>query len=145
MWKYHAIHHAPVIVDWLSSVRFHPVNFICYATFTGVCMALLGFSPQAFAVLVPFNILYSTMVHANLNWTFGPLRYVFASPVFHRWHHSGVKEGGNKNFAPTFPFLDVMFGTFYMPQGRQPKRFGIEANPVPDNFVGQMVYPFKNL
>ena len=28
----------------------------------------------------PFNIIYSTMVHANLNWTFGPFRYLFASP-----------------------------------------------------------------
>jgi sterol desaturase/sphingolipid hydroxylase (fatty acid hydroxylase superfamily) len=27
-WKYHAVHHAPEEVDWLSAARFHPVNLV---------------------------------------------------------------------------------------------------------------------
>jgi sterol desaturase/sphingolipid hydroxylase (fatty acid hydroxylase superfamily) len=144
MWRFHAIHHAPEHVTWSTSVRFHPVNYILYATLTAVITIIMGFGSLAFAALAPFNILYSCMVHANLSWTFGPLRYVFASPVFHRWHHTHVNEGGNKNFAPTFPFIDMMFGTFYMPEGKLPEVCGIEGNPVPKDLVGQMAYPFRN-
>jgi sterol desaturase/sphingolipid hydroxylase (fatty acid hydroxylase superfamily) len=49
---------------------------------------LCGISPDIFVVVGPFNIITSCLVHANLNWTFGPLRYVLVSPVFHRWHHA---------------------------------------------------------
>ena len=94
-------------------------------------------------VLAPFNLVYSAMVHANLNWTFGPLRYVLASPVFHRWHHTSEEEGLDKNFASTFPFLDLLFGTFYMPAGRRPEVYGTNDKAVPIGFVGQTVYPFK--
>jgi WD40 repeat protein len=85
---------------------------------------------------------HSTMVHANLNWTFGPLRYVFASPVFHRWHHTTLREGLNKNFASTFPFLDVIFGTFYMPLGKLPAEFGNGEAGFPEDFWGQFIQPF---
>jgi len=52
-----------------------------------VVALLCGVSPDIFLVVGPFDIITSCLVHANLNWTFGPLRYVVASPVFHRWHH----------------------------------------------------------
>jgi len=143
LWKFHAIHHAPVTLDWLTSVRFHPVNIVLYSTCINAVVYMAGFSPETFAILLPFNSIYSPLVHANLNWTYGPFRYVLASPVFHRWHHTLLDEGGNKNFAPTFPFLDVMFGTFYMPKGVQPVNFGAPHDAVPDHFIGQLIYPFR--
>jgi sterol desaturase/sphingolipid hydroxylase (fatty acid hydroxylase superfamily) len=82
------------------------------------------------------------MVHANLHWTFGPLRHVFASPVFHRWHHTGADEGGSKNFAATFSFLDHMFGTFYMPKDEKPMNLGLTDRDMPPNLLGQWLYPF---
>jgi sterol desaturase/sphingolipid hydroxylase (fatty acid hydroxylase superfamily) len=142
-WKFHAVHHSPAVLDWLSTLRFHPINSVLEFTLADVAMLLLGFSPQALVVLVPFNIVYSTMVHANLNWTFGPLRYVFASPVFHRWHHTREKEGLNKNFAPTFPLLDVLFRTFYMPPGKLPEEFGNGESDFPEGFWGQLIYPYR--
>jgi sterol desaturase/sphingolipid hydroxylase (fatty acid hydroxylase superfamily) len=143
LWRFHCIHHAPRQVDWLSSTRLHPLNFVLYSTLINLLISLLGFSPEAFFFLVPFNMLFSFMVHANLNWTFGPFRYVIASPVFHRWHHTYAAQGGNKNFAPTFPFLDFAFGTFYMPKGQVPFTFGTPDNNVPNDFLGQLFYPFK--
>ena len=52
-------------------------------TVADTLVILLGFSWPAVQVLFVFNMIYSSMVHANLNWTFGPLRYLLASPVFH--------------------------------------------------------------
>ncbi|MEI7668625.1 MAG: sterol desaturase family protein [Pseudomonadota bacterium] len=144
-WKFHAIHHAQVNVDWLTCVRFHPVNLLIHSTCVFVIVQLFGFSPLAWAVLVPFNTIYSPLVHANLNWTYGPFRYVLASPVFHRWHHTYEEEGGNKNFAPTFPILDIIFGTYYDPKGVQPKIFGAQNDKVPDDIIGQLKYPFEEI
>lgn len=144
MWKYHAIHHSPVHVDWLSTFRFHPLNTWLSFTLVDSCMLLAGFSPAAIGLMAGFNIIYSAMVHANLNWTFGPLRYVFASPVFHRWHHTSQEEGMDKNFAPTFPLLDIVFGTFYMPEGRVPERYGVSEADIPSSFWGQMMWPLRS-
>lgn len=143
MWKFHAIHHSSPEVDWISAYRFHPINIWLSFIFVDVLMMFIGFSPAAVASMAVVNMIYSAMVHANLNWTFGPFKYLFASPVFHRWHHTTQKEGMDKNFAPTFPLLDVMFGTFYMPEGRLPERYGVSGSNIPSDFIGQMVWPFK--
>jgi sterol desaturase/sphingolipid hydroxylase (fatty acid hydroxylase superfamily) len=142
-WKIHAVHHSPKLLDWMSSARIHPVNHLLTFTLVDVAVVLVGFSPAALVALIPFNTVYSALVHANLNWTFGPLRYVLASPVFHRWHHTSVKEGGDRNFASTFPLLDLAFGTFYMPPGKRPEHFGNGDPEFPEAFWGQVLYPFR--
>jgi sterol desaturase/sphingolipid hydroxylase (fatty acid hydroxylase superfamily) len=142
-WKLHAIHHSPAVLDWMSSARFHPLNNLFTFTLADVAVLLLGYSPHALMALVPFNIAYSALVHANLNWTFGPLRYVFASPVFHRWHHTAGPEARDRNFASTFPVLDLIFGTFYMPPGKLPQEFGTGDADVPEAFWAQLIYPFR--
>jgi sterol desaturase/sphingolipid hydroxylase (fatty acid hydroxylase superfamily) len=62
--------------------------------------------------------------------------------VFHRWHHTAADRGGEKNFAATFPILDVIFGTFYMPAGQLPDNYGIGEREFPVSFPGQLVHPF---
>jgi sterol desaturase/sphingolipid hydroxylase (fatty acid hydroxylase superfamily) len=143
MWRFHAIHHSSQHVDWLSTYRFHPVNSWLSFSFVDALMMLIGFSPAAVVALAGFNTIYSAMVHANLNWTFGPFRYLFASPVFHRWHHTAQEEGMDKNFAPTIPLLDVVFGTFYMPEQKKPERYGVPGSNIPSQFIGQMLWPFR--
>jgi sterol desaturase/sphingolipid hydroxylase (fatty acid hydroxylase superfamily) len=82
-------------------------------------------------------------VHANLNWTLGPFKYVLASPVFHRWHHTAADRGGEKNFAGTFPIFDWLFGTFYMPKAELPEAYGIDDKSFPPGVGSQLVYPFR--
>ena len=143
MWRFHAIHHSPTMVDWHSTYRFHPVNVWLTFTMVDTLMLFIGFSPEAVSLMGMFNLIYSAMVHANLNWTFGPFRYLFSSPVFHRWHHTSQEAGMDKNFAPTFPLLDIMFGTFYMPDGELPHSYGIPGSTIPESFLGQMLWPFR--
>lgn len=141
-WKFHAIHHSPEQLDWTATARFHPINNLLAFSLADVTILLLGFCPLTLVYLTPFNVIYSAMVHANLNWTFGPLRHIFASPVFHRWHHTTEAEGLDKNFASTFPILDLLFGTFYMPAGKLPQVFGTGEPDFPEGFLGQFLHPF---
>lgn len=141
-WRFHAIHHSSVELDWLSSVRLHPVNDMLARIITAVPIVALGYNVGAVALFTLFTTIYAITLHANLSWTYGPLRHAIASPAFHRWHHTCAEEGQDKNFAGFLPLWDLMFGTFYMPEGRQPERFGV-ADPVPGGLLGQLVYPFR--
>lgn len=139
LWRFHAVHHASQDVEWISAARFHPINILLGSVLVDVLALLSGITSDVFLIVAPFATVSSAFVHANLDWTLGPFRYVFASPVFHRWHHT--LEHGNRNFAGTFSFFDWMFGTFYMPQGVMPENFGIGAEPMPASFGRQLVHP----
>jgi sterol desaturase/sphingolipid hydroxylase (fatty acid hydroxylase superfamily)/Tfp pilus assembly protein PilF len=141
-WRFHAVHHSAEVLDWMSAWRFHPVNHLLAFCLADAIALLLGFPVAALVVLAPFNVLYSALVHSNLNWTFGPLRYVLASPVFHRWHHTAAEAGRDRNFASTFPFLDLLFGTYFMPPGRVPEQFGNGEADYPTAFWAQLLRPF---
>ena len=143
MWKYHAIHHSSEDVDWISAARFHPVNLFIGTVAVDVILLLAGISPDVMVWLGPFTIFHSAFVHANLNWTLGPFKYVIATPVFHRWHHTSLEQGGNTNFAGTFPIWDLLFGTFRMPKGKLPVTYGADDPVMPQGFPEQMAYPFR--
>jgi sterol desaturase/sphingolipid hydroxylase (fatty acid hydroxylase superfamily) len=142
-WKYHAVHHSSEEIEWISAARFHPVNLLLGTIAVDVILLMAGISPNAMVLVSPFNTFHSAFVHANLNWTLGPFKYVLASPVFHRWHHTAVEDGGNTNFAGTFPIWDVLFGTFRMPEGRLPDNYGKDEAEMPGEFVGQVAFPFR--
>ena len=143
LWKYHAVHHSSEEVDWISAARFHPVNILFGTVLVDVALLLAGISPNVMLWVGPFTTASSAFVHANLNWTLGPFKYVIAGPVFHRWHHTAADRGGNMNFAGTFPVWDILFGTFYMPENELPDAYGIDDKQFPDGFAGQLLYPFR--
>ena len=143
LWKFHSIHHSSTDLDCLSSVRVHPINDIASNVVVALPLLFLGFSPVAFAAYVPVLTLYGVMLHANVSWTFGPLRQVIASPTYHRWHHTSEVQGLNKNYAGLFPWIDRLHGTLYLPKGVQPMQFGVAGEAIPTGFFGQMKYPFR--
>jgi sterol desaturase/sphingolipid hydroxylase (fatty acid hydroxylase superfamily) len=139
LWKYHAVHHAETQVEWISAARFHPVNLFLGSVAVDVAALLAGISPEIFIVIGPFNTIYSVFVHANLNWRLGRLKVVLVSPVFHRWHHANARR--DVNFSSTFPVWDLMFGTFYLPEGILPDGYGIDDRAMPAGLVPQLLYP----
>jgi sterol desaturase/sphingolipid hydroxylase (fatty acid hydroxylase superfamily) len=142
LWPFHAVHHSSTEVDWLSSVRLHPLNEAVTRAVEVIPLFLLGFNPTALAAYVPALTLYAVFLHANVNWSFGRLRYVVASPLFHRWHHSKEAAALDKNFAGFFVLWDVIFGTFYFPAGKTPIDFGV-TEPIPETLWGQLAHPFR--
>ncbi len=141
LWRFHAIHHSSTELDWLSAVRLHPINNLGARGSQALFLILMGFDPAAVAIAVPIIYLYAIFLHANIDTDFGPFRYIIGSPVYHRWHHTSVREGGMKNYASMFPVWDILFGTFYMPRDWKPQDFGRDA-PMKEDFLYQMAYPF---
>jgi sterol desaturase/sphingolipid hydroxylase (fatty acid hydroxylase superfamily) len=143
-WPFHAVHHSSTDLDWLGSLRVHPVNDLVNKLAQATPVLLIGFNPYVTLSTAPVLTFYAIFIHANVNWDFGPLRSVIATPVFHRWHHSREREAWDKNFAGLLPLWDILFGTYYMPQGRYPENFGINE-PMPAGWVGQFFEPFVRL
>ena len=141
-WPFHAVHHSSEHLDWLSSVRVHPVNDLVNKFAQVTPLLLLGFNPFATLASAPFFTLYAIFIHADVDWDFGPLRKVIATPAFHRWHHSKDAEAMDKNFAGLFPFWDILFGTLYLPKNIAPRNFGIHE-PMSPTLIGQLAHPFR--
>ncbi|MGB7432268.1 MAG: sterol desaturase family protein [Ahrensia sp.] len=139
LWPIHAIHHSDEDVNGLTTYRVHFIEPIMIMMPFVVVQTLLGISPASIAVAATFLGLHNIYVHIDLDWTHGPLRYIIASPRYHRWHHADIPEAHGKNLANFFPFIDVWFGTYYVP-GKCEEKMG--ADGVPKSIISQMAFPF---
>jgi sterol desaturase/sphingolipid hydroxylase (fatty acid hydroxylase superfamily) len=142
LWRYHAVHHSIEEMDWLAGARVHPIDQVVTKGAAILPLYVLGFSGEAMGIYAAIYYWQSALVHANLRVNFGPLKWLLATPEFHHWHHANQREAWDKNFAGQLPFLDALFGTMYMPQGRMPERYGVD-DPVPETYVEQLFYPFR--
>lgn len=149
VWAFHSIHHSSEEVNWLSAVRFHPAENLIEAageTILFLACQQLGVDALVLAVAGVTIGFYNFLIHSNLRWTFGPLKYLFVSPVFHRWHHSDAPAAQDKNFAAMFSCLDLVCGTFYMPADAAPDTLGLsgeEKAKHPRGLFSQIFYPFR--
>jgi sterol desaturase/sphingolipid hydroxylase (fatty acid hydroxylase superfamily) len=142
LWRVHAIHHSPKVVRWSTVGRVHPLNeLLNYAAGLLPCLAV-GLPVSAVLSIIPVMMWWAVLAHSNIRTDYGPLRHVFVSPVFHRFHHTHSHDGGNKNFANVFSLWDRLFGSFHLPAGRQPEVFGLDEDDMPESYVGQLLYPF---
>ncbi|MDE3177358.1 MAG: sterol desaturase family protein [Pseudomonadota bacterium] len=139
LWAFHAIHHGVEEMDWLSTIRNHPVNVVVQRIVLTAPLLALGFPVHAILVVAPFSALYNIFCHANIDLRFGAFGRLFVSPVLHRWHHSPEGQGCHRNFGETLAIWDVLFGTFYLPDG-VPQRLGLDHGP-PADLVGQTLWP----
>jgi len=105
-----------------------------------VPLFLAGFAEPALVAYLVFVSFQAVFLHANLRLGSGPIRWVLATPEFHHWHHAIEREAIDKNFAVHFPVLDLLFGTFYLPD-KWPSGYGIH-DQVPRGWLRQFFYPF---
>jgi len=142
LWKFHAIHHSSLHMDWLAGSRSHLVDTIANRLLGFIPIFVLGFSPAALYAYVLFVSFHAVYIHANVSHRWPYLRWIFATPEFHHWHHTSDEEGIDKNFAVFLSFIDVIFGTAHMP-GHWPQHYGTTKFQPPETYLGQLAYPFK--
>lgn len=143
MWRFHAVHHSARAMDWLASSRNSPVDILFTRAAVLLPLALFGFAQPAVYAYVLFLSFHAVFIHANVNFRLGWMERWLVTPRFHHWHHAVEPEAIDKNFAIHLPWIDRLFGTEYMPSGEWPQGYGIAGHPVPENFAGQLIYPFR--
>ena len=143
LWGFHAVHHSAKSMDWIAGARMHFLEIIILRSVTATPALIIGFDESALQTYMLIVYVYSTFIHSNLNGSFGFLEKVLVFPRFHHWHHGLDKEAVDVNFAIHFPFLDRLFGTYHLPQGKWPTGYGIPGHPVPRGYWKQLLYPFR--
>jgi sterol desaturase/sphingolipid hydroxylase (fatty acid hydroxylase superfamily) len=142
LWPIHAIHHCSKRLDWLSTERFHVLNYLVTVMITVVPTQLL-FGPEVALMGAFLRRLYNFLIHANIRLDYGVASYIFVSPRFHHWHHSAELLAANKNYCTFFSCIDWIFGTFYLPDNkRYPDIIG-EPDDIEENIIVQFLHPFK--
>ena len=147
LWRFHAIHHSAEEIDWLVNTRAHPFDIVFVRLCGIVPMYALGLAQPMVGKtvdMVPLLImlvatLWGFFIHANVRWRFGWLGLLVSTPAFHHWHHTN-DEHVNKNYASMLPFMDKLFGTWYMPKKHWPSKYGIDATLAP-GLAAQLLQP----
>ena len=141
LWGFHAVHHSAGAMDWLAGSRMHFLEIVALRGVTSLPLLTFGFAPSAMQAYVAIVYVYSSLIHANLRGNLPRLGRVLVTPRFHHWHHGLEAEAVDVNFAIHFPWLDRLFGTHHLPDGRWPEGYGV-PEVVPHGYRRQLLYPF---
>ena len=145
LWRFHAPHHSVPRLYWLNASRFHPVD-IGLDTLVGIgTLVLLGCGDYVIALFMVVGSVHGAFQHANLELRCGPLNWIFSMAELHRWHHSRVTHEANHNFGQNLIVWDIVFGTRYLPEDREPPTdVGLDGMPhYPQGFLAQLAAPFR--
>jgi len=142
LWRFHSVHHSTKNMDWLAGSRTHFVDIFVTRSMAFIPLYVFGFSEITFNTYIVFMAIHAVLIHANTRINFGFLKYIIATPQYHHWHHCEDPEHYGKNFATIFPFLDKIFGTYYLPGKEWPAGTGLHEAHFPKGYLKQMVYPF---
>jgi sterol desaturase/sphingolipid hydroxylase (fatty acid hydroxylase superfamily) len=140
LWRFHAVHHSSTALDWLSGSRGHffedIVVRICIIT-----PLMIAFSQSIILGYLIFVTLQATWSHCNFAPSPSWLAKCLVTPRYHHWHHTSQKEGLDKNFALHFPWIDRIFGTYYLPD-KWPELYGLNGESISPGFIRQTIAPF---
>ena len=145
LWAFHAVHHAPRVLYWWNVGRFHPVDKGLQICLDSVPFILVGVTEPVLAVYFVFYATNGFLQHSNIHLWHGPLNYVFSTAELHRWHHARDGRVAHCNFGNNLIVWDLLFGTWYLPKGRQVQIIGIRDESYPVDFLGLMKAPFYRL
>ena len=140
LWEFHKVHHSAEVLTPITVYRVHPLDNALNMTFTGLFSGtVLGASSWALPAdvgivsvagvdvltfvfyVAAYNLRHS---HVWLDW--GPaLSHVFVSPAQHQIHHSTDPRHWDKNMGFMLAVWDWLFGTLYVPRGRESLVFGL--------------------
>jgi len=131
--------------------RRYPVWFRCLVAgvFLSIAFAIVAdmaiFLLVGVVVLVPLERVFQRhrmpVLRPELMTDF---MHIWVTQEYHHWHNARDKEAHDRNYAGALPLWDLVFGTYYMPQGKRPEDYGIEDH-IPKNYLGQLVHPFRRL
>jgi sterol desaturase/sphingolipid hydroxylase (fatty acid hydroxylase superfamily) len=142
LWHLHALHHSTERMTFFKTTRIHALD-IGSATFLSIGSLLaIGAPLPVLLWITAFGNFTAQTQHANVGLrTPAWLNAIVGTPAVHWLHHSLDKREGNSNFAMNLMIWDHLFGT-YLPPGREScQELGIEPNPVPPTFAGQLAMP----
>ena len=148
LWKFHKIHHSVKEMGFAAHLRYHFLETFAYQSVKYIALVMIfGFSLENAFIVYAATILIGHLNHANLGWSYGPLKYLINNPKMHIWHHAKELPAAHQhgmNFGISLSCWDYIFGTAYIPHDGRDIELGFPNDEhYPDSFFGQVAEPFK--
>ena len=142
-WRLHETHHSSEDMDFLSSVRFHPLEKLLDRLIFLMPLTVLGADDAALLVWSGVDVFFGMLNHSNTRIRLGPLHALFVGPEMHLWHHVKDLAIRDCNFGNNLSIFDWIFGTAYL-NPVEPSEFGLPMPSYPhDNLVRQFLLAFR--
>ena len=148
LWEFHKVHHSVEQMGFAAHFRYHWMENVFYTPMKYISMMLIGnFSPDQAFLVYYISIAIGHLNHANINLSYGPLKYIFNNPKMHIWHHTKkLPEKFNKgvNFGISLSIWDYIFKTNYIPTTGKDNELGFtNSENFPKSFLNQFIHGFK--
>ncbi len=151
LWRFHKVHHSVEEMGFAAHLRFHWMENVLYTPMKYIAMMLIGnFDPQQAYIVYYISIAIGHFNHANIDLSYGPLKYILNNPRMHIWHHAYELPEDRKhgaNYGISLSIWDYIFGTAYIPSNGRDIKLGFKGlEQFPKGFFGQFFYdisPFR--
>ena len=157
LWAFHRVHHSAEELNPLTVLRKHPVydavaiamDVAIVAPIQGTILYLWGSGATATALIAVnlsfglFGFAAATLRHSHIWLSFGWLNRILVSPAMHQIHHSRAERHWDRNYGEVFAVWDWMFGSIYLPAGRERLSFGLaDGEDVHPTLASALMEPF---
>lgn len=149
LWEFHKLHHSDERMNCSTWARDHFLQAAWIATFPVLTLGLIfdldaiqaGMAGVLSGLAISLlSMTYHSAIRLNLRW----LDRILVTPRLHRVHHSVDPAHHARNFADVFPFLDMLFGTYYRPRDDEVLVIGLGNDmPPPRNIWAAQIDPAR--
>jgi sterol desaturase/sphingolipid hydroxylase (fatty acid hydroxylase superfamily) len=148
LWRFHKVHHSVEQMGFAAHLRYHWMENVFYTPMKYIMVMLIGgFTPEQAYIVFYLAIAIGHLNHANLNWGYGPLKYIFNNPKMHIWHHAYALPSERKhgvNFGISLSIWDYIFRTCYIPSNGRDIKLGFNGlEKFPKTFLSQLISGFS--
>jgi sterol desaturase/sphingolipid hydroxylase (fatty acid hydroxylase superfamily) len=153
LWHFHVLHHSQEQMNPFTTKRTHVVEgLFSRGVIMVLPLAIMGSPPKIWVAYYLLDAVWDYLIHSNLRLSFGPLKYIVVSPLYHRLHHSSLPRHYDKNFGDRFVIWDLLFGTACFdftdhptgvncPEFQREERIGLPYVVI--TYARQWLYPFR--
>ena len=115
LWQLHKVHHSSKQLDIFNAMRSHFLDLMLYPLLLYIPFGMIGYSVSNFYLIFLVSNFFSLGLHANVPWSYGPLKYFFNNPKLHLWHHvKSLPDGKTSvNYGNALSIWDYLFDTAY--------------------------------
>lgn len=120
LWRLHRVHHLDTDLDVTTAARFHPLEIFGSQVWMSLVVVALGATPESVLLHATLVAVFAQFNHANLRLPCAIEPWVaslFATPTFHRVHHSVISSEADTHFGNVLSVWDRLAG-FVTPQPR---------------------------
>jgi sterol desaturase/sphingolipid hydroxylase (fatty acid hydroxylase superfamily) len=149
LWRIHVVHHADLVLDSSTALRFHWLEFLASIPWRLGQVAILGIRPQTLELWQRLTLIEVVFHHSNLRLPVEierRLSRIVMTPRLHGIHHSVVASETNTNFSSGLTIWDVMHRTLNIDVPQERINIGVPGyrNPEELKLPDLLALPFQD-